>query len=347
MASYSLPQPVFSSNTRIGVLCGGRSTEREVSLRSGTNCLKALHRLGYSQARLIDVGLDIAHELSQNPIDVAFLALHGQYGEDGCIQGLLECLSIPYTGNGVLASAVGMDKPRTKALLAQAGLPIIQGVTVLASQSQEAIASILAQTSVPVMVKPATGGSSVGMSKVTAAQDLPKAVDLAFAVDTAVLLEPFVQGIDVTVGVVDVVDDRGGIRPTVTPLLELSSKTGWYDLEAKYTAGLTEFILPARVNDSLATAIQQAALQAHAVLGCHGLSRTDFVVCPQQSTFYLLEVNTMPGMTDLSDLPFQAQAMGMSYDVLVATILHSASTRLAINVESLRNSSVPNPLALA
>ena len=166
------------------------------------------------------------------------------------------------------------------------------------------------------------------MSKVTELTELPVAIDAAFAVDTAVLIEPFVQGIDVTVGVIDTVTD-GVITPTVTPLLQLASKTkaGWYDLEAKYTHGLTEFILPARVSPQQTEAIQQATLQAHHALGCHGLSRTDFVVCPEAETFYILETNTMPGMTDLSDLPFQANAMGIEYDALVSLILQSAYTR--------------------
>ena len=318
--------PLYS--TRIGVLCGGRSTERDVSLRSGSNCLAALKRLGYSNSVLIDVDTQIARTLSSEGIELAFLALHGKYGEDGCIQGLLECLGIPYTGNGVLASAVGMDKTRTKALLAQVGLPIIQGVTLNATDSPRERENLLASVTVPLMVKPATGGSSVGMSKVTDLADLLPAIDAAFAVDTAVLLEPFIQGIDVTVGVVDKVSDAG-IVPTVMPLLELSSKTksGWYDLEAKYTHGLTEFVLPARVSSPLAKAIEEATLKAHQSLGCHGLSRTDFGVCPEQETFYILEINTMPGMTDLSDLPFQANAMGLPYDALVALILQSALTR--------------------
>ncbi|MDH4380238.1 MAG: D-alanine--D-alanine ligase [Vampirovibrionales bacterium] len=324
MFSPTLPP----KSTRIGVLCGGRSTERDVSLRSGSNCLAALKRLGYSNSVLIDVDTHISQTLSSEGIEVAFLALHGKYGEDGCIQGLLECFGIPYTGNGVLASAVGMDKTRTKALLAQAGLPIIQGVTLKDSDSLAQRALLLASVTAPVMVKPATGGSSVGMSKVTDLADLSSAIDAAFAVDTAVLLEPFIQGIDVTVGVVDKLSEVG-ITPTVLPLLELSSKTesGWYDLEAKYTRGLTEFILPARVSSSLAQAIEEATLKAHQALGCHGLSRTDFVVCPEQETFYILEINTMPGMTDLSDLPFQADAMGLQYDALVALILQSALTR--------------------
>lgn len=314
--------PAFelTNDTRIGVLCGGLSSERAVSLRSGQNCLAALHRLGYRNAVRLDVGRDVAAQLTEESIELAFLALHGPYGEDGCIQGLLEWMGIPYTGCRVAASAIAMDKALTKRLLADARLPVLP--TMLLHRQQpggERAACLRDWKNFPVMVKPANGGSSVGMAKIDEAEALPAAVDHALTVDHTVMLEPVFDGVDATTGVIAI---NG--QPTVTPVLELRSKTGWYDEEAKYTQGLTEFICPASFSPSLNEALQQAAMEAFNALGCYGVARVDAVVNPVTETFVLLEVNTIPGMTDVSDLPYQCQAMGMTYDTLVHHLLMSA-----------------------
>lgn len=337
----SSPTALLSKTTRIGVLCGGLSSERAVSLRSGRNCLAALHRLGYTHAVLVDVGRHVAEQLKAEAIEVAFLALHGPYGEDGCIQGLLEWLGIPYTGCRVAASAIAMDKALTKRLLAEAGLPVLSSAVINRSMSQKAMAAITeAWDHYPVMVKPANGGSSVGMAKVERADQLSEAITQALAVDHTVLLEPYFTGVDATTGVVEVAGEL-----VVTPVLELRSKTGWYDEAAKYTAGLTEFICPASFNPTLTERLQTASLQAFKAIGCHGVARIDGVVNAATDEFVLLEVNTIPGMTDVSDLPAQCLAMGMDYDTLVSHLLATAFTATTGNLAPLANT--PNPVALA
>lgn len=309
--------------TRIAVLCGGWSSERAVSLRSGKNCVDALHKLGYANATLVDVTPDIAQTLRSEQIEVAFLVLHGKYGEDGTIQGLLEMMQIPYTGNGVLASALCMNKTLTKAVLAQAGLPVLPTVALSKGDSFPAPNALPWQGA--TMVKPSAGGSSVGMSLVKDPSELHGAIERAFAEDDYVLLEPYTIGMDVTVGVIE--QEAG--KPIATPILELDTKTEWYDEAAKYTEGLTEFVIPARLSDGATKAIQHYAVKAHQAAGCFGVSRTDFVVTPDE-TPYILEINTSPGMTDLSDLPAQAAAMGMSREGLVGAILNTAQARAGL-----------------
>jgi D-alanine-D-alanine ligase len=316
--------PQVAKQARIAVLCGGISSEREVSLRSGANCLAALHRLGYSNAVSIDVGRDIAHQLTQAQIEVAFLALHGELGEDGAIQGVLEYLAIPYTGNRIAASAVTMDKALTKKVLGEAGLPVLHTLQVqwpLASveQTQALLARVADEVGYPLMVKPLGLGSSVGMSKVNDPNQLPMALDIAAVHQQPIMLEPFVKGRDLTIGVVHVDG-----QPTVTPILELRSHREWYDYEAKYTPGQTDFLLPAPLSATLTQAVQATALAAHKALNCHGVSRTDVVMDQATEAFYILEVNSIPGMTDLSDLPAQCSEMCMSYDQLVFHLLQTA-----------------------
>jgi len=308
----------IEKSSRIAVLCGGLSSEREVSLRSGQNCFDALQRLGYTNSFLLDVSRQVAEHLVKEKTDIAFLALHGKYGEDGCIQGVLEYLGIPYTGNRVGASAITIDKDMTKKILRAEGLPVVPSVTVRRNGSPHFHLEAFDILKFPVMVKPASEGSSIGMSKVDTKPNLQKALEEAASYDPLVLVEEFVAGKSVTVGVFN----QNG-KPVVTPILELRTKTEWYDLEAKYTEGLTEFILPAELPDDVTLAIQEATLKAHQAVGCHGLSRIDFVV-DRENHFYILEINTIPGMTNLSDLPAQAKSMGITYDQLVECILQTA-----------------------
>lgn len=307
----------LSKETRIGVLYGGLSSEREVSLRSGKNCYDALVRLGYESATLIDVDQHIAQVLAERKIQVAYIALHGKYGEDGCIQGLLELMGIPYTGCRVAASALTMNKALTKSVLKDAGLPVIDSVVFKSgSVNGKPIAIDLPY---PVMVKPINEGSSIGMSKVDRSEDIKAALQTAFTYADEVMVEQYVFGKSLTVGVVEV-----GGQPQVTPILELRpTQSEWYDLEAKYTEGGTEFILPAELSAETTQAIQDATLKAHLAAGCRGVSRIDFVV-GADNKFYILEINTIPGMTNLSDLPAQAKAMGIQYDQLVECILKTA-----------------------
>ncbi|MEB3288155.1 MAG: D-alanine--D-alanine ligase [Vampirovibrionales bacterium] len=337
------PTPEFklSKTTRIGVLYGGMASEREVSLRSGKNCFEALKRLGYEKAKLIDVDQNLAQSLKAENIELAFLALHGKYGEDGCVQGLLEVMGIPYTGNGVAASALTWNKARTKAVLAAAGLPVLPSVEIEVGEIERSDVSMgqkqgqpcpekyhVSGLNYPVIVKPLSEGSSYGMSKVEKPEDLQAALLEAGRYGHHVMIEEFIRGKSITVGVIDIDG-----TPTVTPILEMRPvKSDWYDLEAKYTQGLTQFILPAELSEEVTRAIQDITLQAHKAADCHGVSRIDFVVSENptaKSGYYILEVNTIPGMTDLSDLPAQAGAMGISYDQLVEHILKTALTRLS------------------
>lgn len=310
----------LSKETKIGVLYGGLSNEREVSLRSGNNCFNALQRLGYKNSVLIDVQKDIGSKLQAEPIDVAFLALHGTYGEDGCIQGLLEILGIPYTGSGVLASALAMNKSFSKKIFAANNIPVLPSITYDSVEINNGIRAKLAKLPLrmPVMVKPVSEGSSIGVTKVDSEDTLLNAVQEAGKFKDGVLLEEFVKGAEITVGVLDI-----GKRTIALPILELRSKTGWYDYKAKYTKGLTEFILPAELDEQTTKTAQEYAVKAHKALGCKGVSRVDFIVA-EDKVPYALEVNTLPGMTDLSDLPAQAKCMGIDYDTLVDILLHSS-----------------------
>jgi len=309
----------LDKNTKIGVLCGGMSSERDVSLRSGKNCLEALKRLGYVNAEIIDVDKNIAQTLLEKQIEVAYIALHGKYGEDGCVQGVLEILSIPYTGSGVKASSVAMDKEFTKRILKSQSLPVIPSVVV---KLYDELAGKEIGLNYPLMIKPLGEGSSIGMSKVNNPEELEFAVREAEMYDTGVMLEEFVAGKSITVGVLDICSEEA-IKTIATPILEFRTKTEWYDFEAKYTHGMTEFILPAELDEKLTEQIQDLAVKSHKAIEARGMSRVDFVIC-EDGKPYVLEVNTIPGMTDLSDLPAQSRAMGLSFDDLVAIILSSA-----------------------
>lgn len=310
----------IDKNTKIGVLNGGLSSEREVSLRSGKNCFDALVRLGYKNTVLIDVQKDIGVKLAETPIDIAFLALHGTFGEDGCIQGLLEIMGIPYTGSGVLASAMGMNKSVSKNIFAANNIPVLPSVTFNSVELNNGIRRKLDNLNLrfPVMVKPLSEGSSVGMSKVNSPEGLLDAVKEAGNYRDGVLIEEYMLGKSITIGVLDVNKDT-----IATPILELRTKTEWYDFKAKYTEGLTEFVLPAELDHKTTALAQQYAVTAHKALGCRGVSRIDFMIS-NDNIPYVLEVNTLPGMTNLSDLPAQAKCMNIDYDTLVDILLHSS-----------------------
>jgi D-alanine-D-alanine ligase len=302
-------------DSRIGVLYGGMSSEREVSLRSGKNCYEALQRLGYKNVELIDVDKNIAKILVEKNIEIAYIALHGKYGEDGCIQGLLEILNMPYTGCGVMASSVSMNKEYTKKMLKASGVPIIPSIM---AKSTVNLSKETADLTYPLMVKPVCEGSSIGMSKVNTPDELKKAVNEALIYKSGIMIEEYINGESLTVGVLDIDSDT-----IATPILGFKTKTEWYDYEAKYTHGMTEFILPAEVDNQTTKLIQDLAIKSHKAVGARGMSRVDFIL-NRDNKPYVLEINTIPGMTDLSDLPAQAKEMGISYDNLVKIILNSA-----------------------
>ena len=305
-------QNIISKEAKIAVLCGGMSSEREISLRSGKNVLAALQRLGYSRAEIVDVSENVMNDLKG--FEYAYNTLHGKFGEDGCIQGVLEILKIPYTGCGVMSSAICMNKEYTKKVMATIGLPLISSVYLL--KDEDPIKKVEGLT-YPLMIKPVSEGSSFGMNKVENETELVKAVEEARKYNSEILIEEYLVGIAATVGVLE---NNG--KAVATEILELRPKNEWYDYEAKYTKGMTEFILPAELSDEMTEKVKKCAVKAFEICGCSGVSRVDFLIV--KDTPYILEINTNPGMTDTSDLPAQAAAGGVSYDELVNMILHSA-----------------------
>ena len=304
-------QNIIQKGSKIAVLCGGMSSEREISMRSGKNCLTALHRLGYENAQIVDVSENIMNDLKG--FDFAYNTLHGKFGEDGCIQGVLEILKIPYTGCGVMASAICMNKEYTKKIMSTAGLPLISSVYLLPNENPiEKVKDL----NYPLMIKPVSEGSSFGMNKVSNDEELVKAVEEARKYNAEILIEEYLVGIAATVGVLE----KDG-KAFATEILELRPKNEWYDYEAKYTKGMTEFILPAELSAEMTEQVKWYAVKAFEVCGCSGVSRVDFLIV--NNIPYILEINTNPGMTDTSDLPAQAAAGGISYDELVDMILHS------------------------
>ncbi len=303
---------------RIGVLMGGLSAEREVSLKSGAAVHGALLAQGYD-AVAIDVGRDLAEVLQREGIQVAFIALHGRYGEDGCVQGVLELLQIPYTGSGVLASAMAMHKLYSKQIFAANGILTAPFRCYRRGESVEA-ADI--PFGLPLVVKPVQEGSSVGVSIVKAYADLPTAVSEAFRHDDEILVEQFIKGQEVQVGIL-------GNRPIGA--IEIVPKNEFYDFEAKYTDGMAEHIFPARLSPELYEKAQSVGLAAHGALGCRGYSRVDLLVT-EEGDCHVLEVNTLPGMTALSLLPeIAAKGAGIGFEGLVRQIVESVALSTGVN----------------
>ncbi len=305
----------IDKNAKIAVLCGGMSSEAEVSMRSGKGCFDALQRLGYKNSEMVVVDKDIANKLKCGNFDYAFNALHGKYGEDGCIQGVLEILQIPYTGCGVMASSLCMNKEYTKRILST-NKNIIMAKSAFVRKGDDLFEKTKDLT-YPLFVKPVSEGSSFGMTKVDKAEDLKSAYETAIKYNDDVLIEEFIDGFFVTVGVLE----KDG-KAFATEILEIRPKTEWYDFEAKYTTGMSEFICPARLSKEVTERVKQAAVDAFETAGCRSVSRVDFMM--KDDVPYVLEINTSPGMTVVSDLPAQAKAMDIDYDNLVQLILNSA-----------------------
>lgn len=305
----------INKDAKIAVLCGGMSSEAEVSRRSGKGCFEALQRLGYKNAELVEVDKNIAQTLKDGNYDYAYNALHGKYGEDGCIQGILEILQISYTGCGVMSSSVCMNKEYTKRILSTCkDIPLIKSVFV---QKGDDVKEKTKDLKFPVFTKPVCEGSSFGMTKVDTPDELEKAYLEAIKYNDDVLIEEFVEGVSATVGVLE---GQDGLF--ATEILEIRPKNEWYDYEAKYTKGMTEFILPAEISDDMTKKVKDIAVKAFKTAGCAGVSRVDFLIT--EDTPYVLEINTSPGMTETSDLPAQSAAMGINYDNLVQIILNGA-----------------------
>jgi len=301
---------VTSGFGKVAVLLGGKSAEREVSLKSGGMVLAALRKKGVDAHPFDPKERDLL-ELVKERFQRVFIALHGRFGEDGTVQGVLEWLGIPYTGSGVLASALAMDKVRTKRLWAAEGLPTAPYEVLGKDTNLKAVAKKLG---VPLFVKPASEGSSVGMTKVKKAGDLEEAYALAVNYDPVVIAERFIDGAELTVAIV-------GER--VLPIIRIETPREFYDYEAKYIANDTRYLIPCGVSEKKEKELQAICLKAFRALGCRGWGRVDLML-DKRGRPYLLEVNTSPGMTDHSLVPMAARAVGISYEDLCVQVLEMA-----------------------
>ncbi len=308
---------------KIGILMGGISSERDISVRSGLAVYQALQELGYNSA-LIDSGKDVVNTLKKEKVKLVFLALHGGIGENGAIQGMLEVMGLPYTGSGIMASAVAMDKEASKKIFSYHGLPVPPFKTVTSHKSQVASKrkgvsqaedySSLIDFPLPWVVKPAEEGSSIGISIVKEVNSLTGALDKAFQLGKRAIIEKFIEGTEVHIGILG---SRvlGGVE--VKPSLE------FYNYEAKYTSGLTEYIIPPGIDEAIYEKAKDTALKAHTALCCSGATRVDLKI-DAQGIPYVLEVNTLPGMTGTSLLPKIAQSAGISFKDLIEEIIRIA-----------------------
>lgn len=298
---------------RIGVLMGGSSSEREVSLRSGTAVYNSLRRRGYN-AVAIDVGPDICGILKQERVEIAFLVLHGGYGENGSIQGLLEVIGIPYTGSGILASALSMDKEASKKIFLYHGIPVPPFIVL--SEDYQIIKSSDQQIftcpfEMPWVIKPAEEGSSLGVSIVKEGSDIASALKDAFSLGKRVIIERYIEGREIQVGI---------LNNRILGSIEVRPKEEFYSFKAKYTPGLTEYISPPEIEGDVLKRVEDLGLKAHIALGCRGATRVDTILS-SAGEVYVLEVNTIPGMTETSLLPKIAKQSSLEFDDLVEEIL--------------------------
>lgn len=327
---------------KVAVLMGGRSSEREISLRTGRGIAQALRNLGHdvtaldtATGKLLPAGdeekaalpaaevanlparaeVAVASSASLRDAGVVFVALHGGEGEDGTIQALLELTGRPYTGSGVMASAVAMNKVMSKKIFQHAGIPTPRWV-LLADGRMPASLDLGALGGLPLVVKPNAEGSTVGLTIVTDAAQLPDAIALAAKFGPEVLVEEFIPGRELTVAV---------MGDEALPIVEIRPKSGFYDYESKYTAGMSEYFCPADLPEPLAAKVRDLGVRAHQALGCAGVSRVDFRLDPRNEA-WCLEVNTVPGMTPTSLVPMAAKARGMTYDQVVQRMLDLAVT---------------------
>lgn len=314
---------------RVVVLCGGWSDERDVSITSGTECRRALLESGFKKVDLLDIAEDrFAEKLAGGNYDVAFPALHGRFGEDGCIQGMLEVMHIPYAFSGVFASAVATQKEAAKVLYAKAGIRTPRGVDLPAGTklTQEQKDALVSKLGLPLFVKPSGNGSSFGITRVTESAKLQEAVDLAGSEGERVLIEECVEGTEITVPVI------GNADPHALPIVEIVTGADFYDVKVKYEPAELHHVIPARLAPAVYAKAQDAAVAAHKALGCAGCSRSDFIVT-QMGEPVILETNTIPGMTPASLLPDSARHGGIEFPELCAKFIELAVEGRASKVE--------------
>jgi D-alanine-D-alanine ligase len=316
MAVKIMAQHPTSNSSRefgkIGVLMGGPSSERDISLKSGKAVVDALKQLGI-QVEPIDIITDNAQEnirlIKSFSIDCAFIALHGRYGEDGTIQEILEGIGIPYTGSGVKASRLAMDKVASLEIFSRGGLAVPE-YKVVNKDSKDRKNSL----GYPLVVKPATHGSSIGLSIINKEDELEEAIKTAFKYDCNVIVQKYVKGRELTVGILD---------EKALPVIEIVPKNFFFDYEAKYKQGMTEYVVPAKLENSVALKVQEVGLSAHKMLGCFACSRAD-IILTDDLTPYILEINTIPGMTATSLLPKAAGITGLDFGQLCIYLLRLA-----------------------
>jgi D-alanine-D-alanine ligase len=306
---------------RVAVLKGGRSLERQVSLRSGARVQDALERLGH-EAVPIDVGSDLVARLTTHRPDVAFVALHGSDGEDGTVQELLEVVGIPHTGSGISACIRASDKVLAKHAMRDHGIPTpdfyaFNETALGALGAAQALPAIEDRLEFPIVVKPARQGSALGIKFARTAADVPTALVAAFSYDRKVLLERYIDGRELAISIVE---EAGS--PVVLPIVEaVPEQENFYDFEARYEIGRTRFVCPAELDDAVAARAGEIALETYELLGCAGFARVDLMMAAATSELYVLEVNPIPGLTETSLLPLAAEAAGISFDELVERVL--------------------------
>jgi D-alanine-D-alanine ligase len=305
---------------KVGVLFGGRSAERDVSIMSGTGVLAALQSRGVD-AHAFDPAERSIAELAAEKFDRVFIALHGRFGEDGSLQGALEQLGIPYTGSGVMACAIGMDKIYTKMIWLMKGLPTPKYASLDGATD---LSKVVADLGLPLIVKPPHEGSTIGITKVTAAEELKAAYDVAAGFDDIVLAEEFVTGREFTVTVLG-----RGKAARALPIVEIVAPQGNYDYQNKYFTDDVKYFCPAALDDATAAEMSRLAVEAYRALDCEGWGRVDVLLRAADNMPFLIEVNTSPGMTSHSLVPMSARAVGMSYEDLCVEILSSARLKLA------------------
>ncbi|MCL4386479.1 MAG: D-alanine--D-alanine ligase [Cyanobacteria bacterium] len=305
---------------KVGVICGGISSEREISLKTGEGIYNALIANGYN-AEFIDFKGDNIFVF--NKIDIAFLALHGKYGEDGSVQGVLELFKIPYTGSGILASSLAIDKIFSKKVFVLEGIPTPDYIGIDAvgeldfDEIKKDTGNLLGY---PLIVKPAREGSTIGVTIVENESEIESAINFARIYDSKILVEKFISGRQLTVSLI-------GKKPFVLPIIEIKPKSGFYDFKSKYTAGMTEYIVPVMLDKEIENKINELSVKAHNSLDCYGVSRVDLILNENNKPFFL-EINTMPGMTSTSLVPKAAAAAGIKFEKLVEIILDCANLKM-------------------
>ncbi|MES2901855.1 MAG: D-alanine--D-alanine ligase [Pseudomonadota bacterium] len=305
---------------KVGVLFGGRSAERDVSIMSGNGVLAALTSKGVD-AHPFDPGQRSLAELAGEKFDRVFIALHGRFGEDGSLQGALEQMGIPYTGSGVMACAIAMDKIYTKMVWLQKGLVTPRYVSMLPSTD---LGAVVADLGLPLIVKPPHEGSTIGITKVSEANALKAAYDVAAGFDEVVLAEEFVTGREFTVAILG-----RGASARALPIIEIVAPEGNYDYQNKYFTDTTQYFCPAQLDPAVRLEMETSALAAYRALDCEGWGRIDFMLRASDSKPFLIEANTSPGMTSHSLVPMAAKAVGISYEDLCVEILRSARLKMA------------------